>query len=69
MIVHQTFVEQTAGLTGQAALARRETLREKAEAFIASELNEEDIISITETAITAGGLFSVTVWYKKGEPA
>jgi hypothetical protein len=65
MIVHKTFTEQTAGLTGQAALGKRETLREKAEEFIANELNEEDVISIAETAMTAGGLFSVTIWYRK----
>jgi hypothetical protein len=29
------------------------------------ELNEEDVISIAETATAAGGLFSVTVWYRK----
>lgn len=65
MIVHKTFTEQTTGLTGQAALGNREKLREKAEEFIANELNEEDIINITETAIATGGLFSVTIWYRK----
>jgi len=66
MIGHKTFTEQTTGLTGQAALGNREKLREKAEEFIANELNEEDIINITETAITTSGLFSVTIWYRKG---
>jgi hypothetical protein len=65
MIVHKTFTEQTTGLTGQAALGKRETLREKAEEFIANELNEEDVISIAETVMTVGGLFSVTIWYRK----
>ena len=65
MIVHKTFTEQTTGLTGQAALRNRETLREKAEEFIANELNEEDVISIAETVMTVGGLFSVTIWYRK----
>jgi hypothetical protein len=65
MIVHKTFTEGTTGLTGQAALGNREKLREKAEEFIANELNEQDIINITETAIATGGLFSVTVWYRK----
>ena len=65
MIVHKTFTEETTGLTGQAALGNREKLRQKAEEFIANELNEEDIINITETAITTGGLFSVTIWYRK----
>ncbi len=65
MIVHKTFTEQTASLTGKKALARREKLRKKAEEFINNELNEKDIISIAETATTMGGLFSVTIWYKK----
>ena len=65
MIVHKTFTEQTTGLTGQAALGKREELREQAEEFIANELSEEDVINIAETAITTGGLFSVTVWYRK----
>jgi len=65
MIGHKTFTEQTTGLTGQAALGNREKLREKAEEFIANQLNEEDIISISETAITTSGLFSVTIWYRK----
>ncbi len=65
MIVHKTFTEQTTSLTGKKALAKREKLRKKAEAFINNELNEKDVISIAETAITAGGLFSVTIWYKK----
>lgn len=67
MIVHKTFTEQTTGLTGQAALDKREKLREKAGEFIANELNEENVISITETVMTAGGLFSVTIWYRKRE--
>jgi hypothetical protein len=65
MIVHRTFTEQTTGLTGQAALGKREKLREKAEEFIGTELNEEDVISIAETVMTVGGLFSVTIWYRK----
>ena len=69
MIVHKTFTEQTTGLTGQAALDKREKLREKAEEFIASELNDEDVVNIAEAVMTAGGLFSVTIWYRKRELA
>jgi hypothetical protein len=65
VIVHKTFTEQTTGLTGQAALRKREKLREKAEEFIANKLNEEDVMSIAEAVMTVGGLFSVTVWYRK----
>jgi hypothetical protein len=66
MIVHKTFTEQTTGLTGQAALDNREKLRGKAEEFVANEINAEDVINVTETAMTPGGLFSVTVWYRVG---
>ena len=59
MIVHRTFTEQTTGLTGQAALGKPEKLREKAEEFIANELNEEDVINIAETAMTVGGLIDL----------
>lgn len=33
--------------------------------FIAHELAEGDVFSIAETATTAGGLFSVTIWFSK----
>ncbi len=65
MIAHKTFTEQTTALTGHAALNNREKLRAKAEEFIANEINEEDVISITETAMMPGGLFSVTIWHRK----
>ena len=66
MIVHKTFSKQTTSLTGQAALDSREKLRKEAEEFIANEINEGDVINITETAMTPGGLFSVTIWYRAG---
>jgi hypothetical protein len=65
MIAHKTFTEQTTSWTGQAALDNRERLRDKAVEFVAAELDEKDAISITETAMAVGGLFSVTVWYRK----
>ena len=65
MIIHKTFTEPTVGLTGKAALGNREKLREKVEEFIRNEIDEEDVVNITETAITVSGLFSVTVWYRK----
>jgi hypothetical protein len=72
MIVHKTFTKQTAGLTGRAALANREKLRQEVERFVNETINERDVINITESAITVGGLFSITAWYreraKKGEP-
>jgi hypothetical protein len=71
MIAHKTFTELTVSLTGEAALAKQEKLRKKAEEFIANELNDEDVINVTETIMSAGrifsigGLFSVTIWHRK----
>jgi hypothetical protein len=70
MIVHKTFTEPTVGFTAQTVLAKQEKLREKAQAFVANELNDEDVVNITETVMTTlrlfsvVGFFSVTVWYK-----
>jgi hypothetical protein len=65
VIAHKTFSEQTTSWTGQAALDNRDKLRDEAAEFVAAELREEDVISITETAMAVGGLFSVTVWYRE----
>jgi hypothetical protein len=65
VIVHKTFTKQTAGLTGRAALANREKLRQEVERFINETINERDVINITESAITVGGLFSITTWYRE----
>jgi hypothetical protein len=65
MIVHKTFTDQTTGLTGQAALDNREKLRKVAEDFMTTERDEQDVISVAETATAVGGLFSVTVWYRR----
>ena len=65
MIVHKTFTRQTAGLTGKAALANREELRQEVEKFLNEKINERDVINITESAITVGGLFSITAWYRE----
>lgn len=65
MIIHKTFTEPTASLTGKRALAKREEIRKKAEEFIKNEIDDEDVINITETFTSLGSLFSVTIWYKK----
>lgn len=66
MIAHKTFTKQTASLTGRAALENREKLRQEVEKFIEShEIGEEDVINISEIVVTVGGLFSITVWYRK----
>jgi hypothetical protein len=71
MIVHKTLTERTSSWMAENTLAKQENLREKAQEFIARELNEEDVINLAETLMSAGngheigGLFSVTVWYRK----
>ena len=71
MIVHKTLTELTLSLSTEAASAKQEELREKAEEFIANELHDEDVICITEKLMgvgrffSVGGLFSVTIWYRK----
>jgi hypothetical protein len=65
VIAHKTFTKQTAGLTGRAALANREKLRQEVERFVNEMINERDVINITESAITVGGLFSITAWYRE----
>jgi len=45
-------------------LNKREKIRKEAEDFIANEINEQDVVNITETAMTSNGLFSVTIWHR-----
>jgi len=67
MIRHRTFTQEK-GITAQGLIEHQELARQQAEAFIAQELDEQDIISITETSLilplSSKGLFSVTVWFK-----
>ncbi|MGD2148134.1 MAG: hypothetical protein PVH41_15695 [Anaerolineae bacterium] len=65
MVVHKTFTNQTGGLSGNAALRKRERLRDEVAAFIAGEIDDDDVINIDETDLAGGELFSVTIWYKK----
>ena len=65
MIIHKTFTDQTTSWTGKDTLNKRENIRKEAEEFIANEINEEDVVNVTETAMTSNGLFSVTIWYRK----
>ena len=47
-------------------LHRWEKVRERARAFIANEIGEEDVISISESAFgNSPYAFTVTVWYRK----
>ena len=65
MIAYKNFTESTGGMTADKSLAKRQEVRDRAESFIRNELNEEDVVSISESAISIRGFYSVTVWYKK----
>jgi hypothetical protein len=65
MIVHRNFSESMVALTAKKSLVKRRELRETVQAFIRDEVNEEDVISISESAFSMGGFYSVTVWYRE----
>jgi hypothetical protein len=67
MIVHKTFTRHK-GLTPKGMLQAQEEVRAEAEAFIAREVNTDDVVAITESALPSTWSFclvSVTVWYRK----
>ena len=68
MIRHRTF-SQEKGITASGLIKNQELARQQAEQFIAQELDEQDVVSITETSLimplSSKGLFSVTVWFKE----
>lgn len=71
MITHKTFTRKT-GLTPKSILKAQEEVRAEVEAFIARELNPDDVVNVTESAVMvpfmlSWTLISVTVWYKKAE--
>jgi len=68
MIAHKTFSRGGVSFTHGCTCDKWERVRQQAEAFIAEEISEEDLVSITEAAVGANGpwVFSVTVWYRKG---
>ena len=64
MVVHRAFARTHFwNFAGRAALGEREKLRQQAEEFIASRINEEDVINVTESGDEYCS--SVTVWYRK----
>jgi len=71
LIVHKTFTQLALSWRSDHTLAKQEKVREEAEKFIAKELDQGDVINITETLLGVGrwmqigGLFSVTIWYRK----
>jgi hypothetical protein len=65
MIVRKTFSDtHFLNFAGRTALEKREKLRREVKEFIAnSRINEEDVVSITESGDEY--VSSVTVWYRK----
>ncbi len=55
MLRHMTFTAGTAGLTGKDSLAQRERIRDQAEAFMNHEIKADQVVSITESAMSIGG--------------
>jgi hypothetical protein len=69
MILYKTF-SRLKGMTATGMLEGQEEARAQAQAFIARELQPDDVISITEAALPSTwsqGLFTVTVWYRKSQ--
>ena len=67
MIAHRTF-SRHGGVTPRGMLEAQQEAREQAEAFISTELNDSDIVSISESALPSTwgrNLVSVTVWYRE----
>ena len=68
MIVHKTFAQRK-GMTSKRILDAQQEVRARAQAFIAHEIDSEDVVNITESSVilplTDRGFFSVTVWYRK----
>ena len=67
MIAYGTFFRY-GGVTAKGMMKAQEQARAEAEAFIARELNGEDVVGITESALPSTWgrcLVSVTVWSKR----
>lgn len=67
MIVHKTF-SVSHGITVKGMREGQQEARAEAEAFIARELSDEDVVAICESALPSTWsqcLVSVTVWYKR----
>ena len=67
MITYRAFSDyRWIGFSPRGLLERWEKVRARARDFIANELNEEDVVAITESAWgNSPFAFTVTVWYKK----
>jgi hypothetical protein len=67
MIQHKTFVASHFFGSHGSFERKIEALRGQAEAFMKAELDEEDVVTITESQNTY--ISSVTVWYRGGARA
>jgi hypothetical protein len=66
VIAHRTFADCRIKLTARGALGKWERLRQEAEAFIARELSDEQVVNVTEAGSNYGTYcHAVTVWYRK----
>ena len=67
MIAYRTFSDSKwVAWNPDRILSRWERVRERALAFIANEIGEQDVISISESAFgNSPYAFTVTVWYRK----
>ena len=63
MIIYRAFSDTHLVNSGGRGLAKREKLRQEAAAFIAEQLEERDVVSITEAGDEYAS--SVTVWYRE----
>lgn len=63
MVAYRTFSDTHLVNTGTRGLAKREKLRREALAFIAEQLEDRDVVCITEAADVYAS--SVTVWYRE----
>ena len=67
MITYRTF-SRSGGVTVRGMTQTQDRARKEAEAFIANELVEDDLLAITESALPSTWsrcLVSVTVWYRQ----
>jgi hypothetical protein len=67
MIQHKTFYRKT-GISHKSIQEEHESIRCELERFVANELSEDQIISITESAVLiplgmSSTVVSTTVWY------
>ena len=68
MITYKTFSVHR-GVTPRGMAKGQEEARAQAKAFIASQLDDSDVIAIAESSIVSTWsrcLVSVTVWYREG---